>query len=286
MRVEQAREWLAEELRVVHNLKSPALVQALREVPRERFLGPGPWLLYTEGGGGTRPTDSDDPVHVYHNTSLAIDPARQLFNGQPGLVAAWLDALGVQPGERVVHVGTGTGYYTALLAHMTGPGGHVHAVEVDGDLAARARANLRDLPWVEVHQGDGRTALPASADVVLIHAGATHVLDEWLDLLADGGRLLVPLTCAMPALGATLSKGLTLIVGREGGTWRARLTTPVAIYSLVGLRDPERDAALAAALRTGTWMSVTRLRRDAHDAAATCWLHGADGPGRICCLSR
>jgi protein-L-isoaspartate(D-aspartate) O-methyltransferase len=275
MTPEQARAWLAEELRVVHNLRSPALVQALREVPRERFLGPGPWLLHTEGGA-PRPTDSDDPVHVYHNTSIAIDPSRQLFNGQPGLVAAWLDSLGATAGERIVHIGAGTGYYTALLARMVGPSGHVHAVEADSELAARARENLSDLPWVDVHHGDGRSALPA-ADVVLVHAGATHLLDEWLDVLSEGGRLLVPLTCAMPPLGATISKGLTLQVRHAGPRWEARFATPVAIYSLIGLRDPEREQALAAVLRTGTWTRVTSLRRDAHDPGPACWLHG-----RIC----
>lgn len=274
-----ARRWFAEDLRVSCNLTSRAIVDAFATVPRERFLGPGPWTMRGLFEGGAYSPAGDDPALVYHNVSIAIDASRDLYNGQPGLVARWLEDLTVPNGARVVHVGSGTGYFTAILGQLVGPSGHVWAVDVDASLAERARANVAEWPWIEVTHGDGRTSLPPAADVVLVHAGATHVLGEWLDALVDGGRLLVPLTGAMPAMGATLGKGMMLRLTRTGQDWTARVSSMVAIYSLVGGRDDAMNAALGKAMMTGTLMKVTRLRRDPHEPRTGCVLHGR------CCLS-
>jgi protein-L-isoaspartate(D-aspartate) O-methyltransferase len=274
-----ARRWFAEDLRVSCHLTSPAIVDAFATVPRERFLGPGPWTMRGLSEGGAYSPAGDDPVLVYHNVAIAIDPSRDLYNGQPGLIARWLEDLAIPKGARVVHIGSGTGYFTAILGQLVGPSGRVWAVDVDASLAERARANVAEWPWIEVTHGDGRAGLPPEADVVLVHAGATHVLDEWLDALVDGGRLLVPLTGAMPAMGATLGKGMMLRVTRKGEDWAARVWSMVAIYSLVGARDDAMNVALGRAMMTGTLMKATRLRRDSHEAEATCVLHGS------CCLS-
>jgi protein-L-isoaspartate(D-aspartate) O-methyltransferase len=69
---------------------------------------------------------------------LSIDPARELNNGHPGTLASWIDMLRIGEGERIVHVGAGPGYCTAILAEMTGPRGAVTAIEIDDALAARA----------------------------------------------------------------------------------------------------------------------------------------------------
>jgi len=279
-RAPEARRWFAEDLRVSCNVRSPLIVDAFAAVPRERFLGPGPWTMRGAFEAGAYSPEGDDAALVYHNVSIAIDASRDLYNGQPGLVARWLDDLAIPKGARVTHVGAGTGYYSAILGQIVGPSGRVWAVDVDPGLVERARANVADWPWIEVAQGDGRTGLPPHADVVLIHAGATHVLDEWLDALADGGRLLVPLTGAMPAMGAWLGKGMMLRVTRAGSDWTARVSSMVAIYSLVGARDDAMNAALGQAMMTGALLKATRLRRDAHEAGAACVLHGA-----TCCLS-
>ena len=69
--LEQVRAWFAEDLRVVAHLRSPALVDAFRQIPREHFLGPGPWtILGAEPAAAARLTDNDDPRHVYHNVSI------------------------------------------------------------------------------------------------------------------------------------------------------------------------------------------------------------------------
>ena len=272
--IDQVREWFAEDLRVVANLKSRALVDALARVPRERFVGPGPWTIFgTEIGAAARLTDDADPRHVYHNVSIAIDPARMLFNGQPALLASWLDTLAIAPGERVVHVGCATGYYTALAAMMTGASGHVHAIEIDEALAADARVRLEPWPWVSVAQGDGLSQLPADADVIIVNAGTTHVLDVWLDALSPRGRLLVPLTVTMPGMPGPISKGVVFVIGREADRWTARPGSMVTIYSMSGARSEAMNAALGRAFASHPMPRVTRLRRDPHDLAPSCWFH-------------
>jgi protein-L-isoaspartate(D-aspartate) O-methyltransferase len=81
-----------------------------------------------------------------------------LFNGVPGLLAMAIDRLGLKPGDRALHLGAATGYYTALMAQWVGESGRILALEVDADLAARAATNLASMPWVEVRQSDGTDA--------------------------------------------------------------------------------------------------------------------------------
>ena len=122
------REFYAEEIEATCGLTTPALARAFATVPREEFVGPGPWMV--QGGGDlfapARRTADADRRRVYHNLSIAIDPERQLYNGAPGVVATWLDALALAPGARVLHVGCGTGYYSAIIAEVVGPGGFRH----------------------------------------------------------------------------------------------------------------------------------------------------------------
>src|SRR5262245_5109652 len=98
------RRFYAEEIEITANLQSPALVEALAGVPRERFLPPGPWAVRGEADfqSPLRKTRDADPKHVYHNLAVGIDPARMLFNGAPGLLSTAIDALAVKPGARVL----------------------------------------------------------------------------------------------------------------------------------------------------------------------------------------
>ena len=274
MTIQQVRRQYADNICDGAKINSPLLREALATVPRERFLGPGPWFIRGPQPGAAGMTEDADPARVYQNASIAIDRERELFNGQPALVAAWLESLGLGPGQRVLHVGCGTGYYTAVIASVVGADGRVFAIEVDAELASRAHDALADLRNVQVSQGDGRTNLPDEVDVVLIHAGATHVLPEWLDATRDGARLLAPLTVTFPAMSSTLSKGVVLHAQRIAGAWRARVDSMIAIYSLVGLRDEASNSALGQALMRGpSGAPVTSIRRDAHAPDATCWLH-------------
>ena len=272
----ELRRFFANELRVTYGLTSPRLVDAIAAVPRERFLPPGPWWIRGPYDQRPRQTQSDEPSEICHDVAVAIDLERTLFNGQPSLIATWLQALDIKEGDRVIHIGCGPGYFTAWMAETVGATGHVFAVDVDHDLAERAKGNLAEYCWVEVQAGDGINNLPSDADVVLVHAGVTHLVDPWLDALKDGGRLMAPLTCIMPAMPPGIGKGMTLLVKRNGAEWSARLAAPVAIFSFVGeARNEEMQAKLGKAMMAGTFTRVARLRRDAHEPTAGCWLHGA-----------
>jgi protein-L-isoaspartate(D-aspartate) O-methyltransferase len=289
------RRYFAEELEAVCRLRSAQLVDAFAMVPREQYLGPGPWTVLAESpfmqtagaaagtGLGLRVTPDADPGRVYHNIAVAIDPARQLFNGQPGTLAVWIDTLDLAPGARVLHVGTGLGYYTAVIAQAVGPSGRVVAYEVDEALAAGATRNLASTPWVDVRCGDSSDVSRESFDAIMVNAGVTHPLDVWLDALAPGGRMILPLTSTMPAMGSTLGKGLVFVLTKQDdASLAARVLTVVAVYSAIGLRDEQLSAVLGKAMMGGPmrWQEVKRLRRDRHDPDASCWLHASN-----CCLS-
>jgi protein-L-isoaspartate(D-aspartate) O-methyltransferase len=112
--LEDYRRFYAEEIAAVTALRSPALVEAFAKVPRENFLGPGPWEIagadFSMGPQVSyRATQDADPRRIYHNVVVVIDRKRNLNNGHPGTLAAWLDRLEVAPGEQVFHIGAGLG---------------------------------------------------------------------------------------------------------------------------------------------------------------------------------
>ena len=277
------RQFFAEEIRAVANIQTDALATAFAKVPREHFLGPGPWQIASPDArgssiGGTaigttyRATDDADPRHLYHNILIAIDPSRQLNNGHPSTLASWLDVLELKAGSRALHVGCGVGYYTAIIAEVVGPNGHVTGIEMDPDLALRARKNLAHLDHVEVLQADGGEYSAQPADAILINAGATHVRSAWLDNLRPGGRLLLPLTFAADPNANGM--GFMLRVTYESPGCAARFLSPVMIFPCIGSRNEESNQRLRDAMKLGTWGSVQSLRRESHEPSDTCWLHG------------
>jgi protein-L-isoaspartate(D-aspartate) O-methyltransferase len=187
-------------------------------------------------------------------------------------LAFLIDGLELKPNDHVTHVGCGTGYYSAIMAEVVGPAGHIAAIEIDTDLAARARDNLNDFPNVEVIQGDGGDTDAGSADAILVNAGATHPRPVWLDSLRPGGRLILPLTVTDdPELGG---EGRILKVTRRSGGLAAHFVSGVGIFSCVGGRDAELNERLKHAFDQGDWKSVQSLRRDTHEPMDTCWFHG------------
>lgn len=283
------RRFYAEEIQAVANIRTPALVEALADVPRESFLRPGPWEIRSEMdfGGPPRTTPDANPQRVYHNYAMAIDASRQLFNGAPSLLSALIEALELSAAARVLHVGAGLGYYSALMARVVGSTGRVIAMEIDETLAADARANLASMPWVDVRCTDGTALAGETFDAILVNAGITHLQDAWLDALAPGGRLIAPFTTTIPAMGP-IGKGLMvkLTRGSTGGTgapadqFDARVLSPVAIYSAIGLRDDAANARIGQAFQRSMFPRLSRLRCDPHDEGPGCWLHRPGG-----CLS-
>src|SRR5260370_41553795 len=116
--------------------KNERLKHAFASTPRERFIGIGPWKVFA--GGDYVETPTDDPAFLYQDVVVALAPERRINNGEPSLHATNLAALNVKQGEKVLHIGAGTGYYTAVLARLTGATGQVVAYEIIQDLTQNA----------------------------------------------------------------------------------------------------------------------------------------------------
>jgi protein-L-isoaspartate(D-aspartate) O-methyltransferase len=260
------RERYAEEFTYTAHLTSAAVIRAFARVPRERYLGPGPWRIFQPYGRFYWTTPDADPKHLYHDVLVAIDEMRLLNNGQPSFLASLIEALELQEGDHAVHVGCGTGYFTAILAELVGPNGRVIAFEVDADLAARSRGNLAGLPNAEVVDGDGGEHDFGPADAILVNAGATHPRRIWLDSLRPNGRLVLPLT----ALNRT---GWVLKVVNRDHRYAAQFISSISIFPCVGARDADTARLLGEAFMSGGWAAVRSLRRDTHQIEPTCWLH-------------
>jgi protein-L-isoaspartate(D-aspartate) O-methyltransferase len=236
-------------------VSSPALEAAYAAVPREAFLGPPPWRLLT--ADGYKP--EDDPAKLYADVLVGLVPERLLNNGQPSGHALWLAAAATQPGDHAVHVGAGTGYYTAILAELVGSQGRVTAIEFDAALAARAAQNLRPRPNVTVIHGDGTQPIFAPADVIYVNAGASGPAPAWLDGLKQGGRLVLPLTAVGGAL--RFPAGAVFRITRESDGYSVKWVSPTAFFPCEGGRDPQEVEALAAAFAKGGEKNVTQLVR-------------------------
>ncbi len=263
-----------------HSLFPAALVHAFETVPREHFVGPGPWKILVPPDLVTyRDTPDGDPQHLYANVLVALDPSRCLNNGEPAALARWLDALDLAPGERFLHVGCGVGYYTAIGAEAVSRGGSVLGVEIDPELAERARRNLAPYANVTVVCGDGSGLAADSFDAIFVNASATQVQPGWIDQLRTRGRLLVPLTVGIPGMEGGF--GQMLLVTRRPSGYAARFVSPVGIFHCAGARTEEGEELLKQACAQGGEDTVCSLRRDEHGPDVQCWLHG---PGF--CLSR
>jgi len=272
--IEAARKFFAEEVCFVARVGDPRILAAFAKVPREEFLGPGPWRIVGAGPrmrAGYWTTPDANPRHLYHDVLVALVEAEGVNNGQPSLYAGFLRELTIGVGETVVHVGAGTGYYSALLGELVGPSGKVVAIEVDPALAEKARAALQPWPRVEVVVGNAlETELPP-VDAILASAGLTFPPANWLRALKTGGRLLVPLT-------TRARDGRALLVirpRRDCASYVANFSTGVAFIDCLGARDPALEGKLAAAFARKGGDAVKSLRMDAHAEDSSCWLHAA-----------
>ncbi len=154
-------------------VSDPAVLRAMSIVPRERFVTPRQQYL------------------AYEDTPLPI-PGRQTIS-QPYVVALMLSSLRLQPDDRVLEVGTGSGYAAALLSRMVR---EVHTVERLEELVAYARERMKELHYdnVYVHHGDGTLGWPANAPygAIVVAAGGPEVPASLRQQLALNGRLVMP----------------------------------------------------------------------------------------------
>ncbi|HEX6016968.1 MAG TPA: protein-L-isoaspartate(D-aspartate) O-methyltransferase [Burkholderiaceae bacterium] len=262
--LDEARRHYAERLLRGIDGNTQRLREAFATTAREAFVGAPPWPLLGHEVGRVF---SDDPRDLYSDVLVGLDVERGINNGQPSLHARCLAACDPRPGETVLHIGAGTGYYSAILAQLVGAHGRVIAYEIEADLAARAAANLGPWPQASVHAASGVAPPLPPADVIYVNAGATHPVAAWLDAMRDGARLIFPLT-------PDDSSGCMLLVTRlSGGRYAACSLMRVAFIGCVGARDVAASTALRRAFASGNVDAVRALHRD-DDPDASAWCAG------------
>jgi protein-L-isoaspartate(D-aspartate) O-methyltransferase len=251
---------------------------AFARVPRHAFVGPGPYQLTEQGDV----TSSSDPAILYQDIGLALVAELGIPTGLPSFHARCLQGCAPRPGERVVHVGAGSGYFTAILAELVGSTGEVVAFELLPELAERARDNLVPWPWARVEPRSGVGEAFAEADVIYVSAGVEAPPLAWLQALCPSGRLLFPLAPRYPWPPHELSDrsaratsasggGGVLLVTRRGAEPRyaAEFLCWAQAIPCIGAEDAAARSRLTAAFASGTYADVRsfRLGTDVDDSA-------------------
>ncbi len=167
----------------------PRVAEAMRQVPRDRFLPPS---LASE---------------AYEDTPLPLGRSGSTISA-PHMVAIQLEWAELALGLRVLELGSGSGYLAALAADLVGPTGHVEGVELDAELAERSIGTLIELGYrdrVSIHAADGRYGWPAGApyDRILVSFATPEVFPEWTRQLRTPGVLVAPVG---PASGQVLRR--------------------------------------------------------------------------------
>jgi protein-L-isoaspartate(D-aspartate) O-methyltransferase len=186
MTASKERLELVADLRAKGAIGSERVAAAFAAVARECFL---PELL---AGEGLAAVYRDDAI-VTKRDSRGMPLSS---SSQPALMAKMLELLELREGQRVLEIGAGTGYNAALLAHMVGATGTVTTIDVDAELARKARRAIRDAGYrARVIVADGRLGAPGDApfDRIIVTACADEMPRAWLEQLAQGGRLELPL---------------------------------------------------------------------------------------------
>lgn len=260
------RSLYAEYIVAKTGLRDQRIVDAFSRVEREKYCGPGPWKVWT--AAGYLETPSSDAAVLYQDILIGLLPERSINNGEPSLHARCLVSVQVRSGDHVVHVGTGSGYYTAILAELAGPEGMIYGYEIVPELADRARDNLRDYPYVLIDSSSGSEVDLPPADVIYVSAGATGPMESWLNALRPEGRLIFPMT---PETGMG---GMLLISRRRSGEYDARFVGPAMFIPCIGARDADAAVRLTEAFARGDEDGVRQLYRDRQPDADKCWFDG------------
>ncbi len=187
---------------------SPAVHDALAKVERHRLVPP------------------EVAAMAYRDSPLPIGGGQTI--SQPFIVALSTDLVAAAPGQRVLDVGTGSGYQAAVLAEIVA---QVYSIEILPELARRAEANLAGLGYanITIRIGDGYQGWPGEApfDAIVVAAAAPSIPQALVDQLAPGGRM------AIPVGGDNEDQYLTLVTKRADGGVDVRRVLPVRFLPLV-----------------------------------------------------
>ncbi len=185
------------------------VMAAMGRVPRHRFVPP------------------DLEQEAYENRPLPIGYGQTI--SQPYIVALMTDLLRVQPGHRVLEIGTGSGYQAAVLAEL---GAEVYSIEIIAALGRRARQTLSVTGYgrVQLRVGDGYYGWPEAApfDGILVTAAVSHIPPPLIRQIKPGGRMVIPVGSAF------LTQSLTLVEKQADGAVTTRQILPVRFVPLTG----------------------------------------------------
>jgi len=187
------REAMVRDQIAARGVRDARVLEAMRRVPRHLFV------------------PEQNRARAYGDHPLPLGRGQTI--SQPYIVAFMTECLALKPGEKVLEVGTGSGYQSAVLACLTD---RVFSVEIDGELARRAGATLRELGFgaVRVREGDGFFGWPEEApfDAVIVTCAVGCVPPPLVEQLGEGGRLIIPVE------KRPLSQTLTLVSKKNGKT--------------------------------------------------------------------
>ena len=203
---EKARDAMVASQIVIRGVRDPKTLSAMRAVPRHLFVPPA---LMKEAY-------RDHPLPIGHGQTIS----------QPYIVAFMTEALGLQGGEKVLEVGAGSGYQSAVLSRIAG---RVFGIEILDPLAQEARLRMARLGYtnVEIRAGDGYLGWPEQApfDAIMVTAAAPRVPEPLKQQLKDGGRLILPIGDYAQELR---------VVTRKGGTFEERSVLAVQFVPMTG----------------------------------------------------
>jgi len=229
----ELRARLVARLREGGALHDEAVERALLRVPRHVFLPHIP----------PERAYADAAIPTHWENGVPVSSA-----SQPAIVALMLEQMRLAPGMRVLEIGAGTGYNAALLAELVGPEGHVTSLDIDPAIAEEARAHLAAAGYagVRVAAADGWAGWPGGApfDRIMLTVGASDVSPAWLDQLAEGGLLVLPLWLRAAEASVAFRK--------QGGVLRSESLTCCGFKRLRGAAAAaEKWVALPGGWRLG-----------------------------------
>ncbi len=192
---------------IPRGIKDPRVLEAMRKVPRHLFM------------------DEAMQYNAYDDMALPVGEGQTI--SQPYMVAIMTELLNLKGDEKVLEIGTGSGYQAAILAELAG---ELYTIERIQSLSQKAGETFRDLGYVNIHMmvGDGTLGWPEAApfDRILITAGAPEIPEPLIEQLAEGGMILAP-------VGDRYSQQLVRVT-KQKGKLSKEYHTPCVFVPLVG----------------------------------------------------